>query len=355
MTTNRFLDLDALLEGAERDFVLEGKNEFFFPIRRKSGNADFYELLERELRGQEVVTVIEYRSVKEGWVKVSRPALLRMDEQALLRQRPHLAALRAEVGTWRKQFAALASDTAIREAYREVVQDPSLTRACFEVFAYLLDHRLEVRGLLPRQVQHANSTKLIGRESLLLRMFSIWRGESASWRQFFRYFELLDRPVEFRFFAPTCIYQRARLTNFNGLLSEDWIADYQFTSSAGTLIVENLETFYSEVAKSNERMILWGSGWKVALLRNFHHRLPRPLLYWGDIDKEGYEIYGHLKSFIADLQPLLMDRNTIESHVQFSVPRDKFFGPYRSAADLQQEYQDVCQRGLCIEQEKIRS
>src|SRR5206468_3268067 len=111
----------------------------------------------------------------------------------------------------------------------------------------------------------------------------------------------------------------AHLTTFNGLLSEDWAAEYQFDGPAGTLIVENLETFYSEVAKCKDRLVLWGSGWKAALLRTLHHRLPRPVLYWGDIDKEGYEIYGHLKSFILDLQPLLMDRKTIESHIPFSV------------------------------------
>lgn len=352
---NDLLDLESMLESAERDFLLEGKAEFLFPVRRKAGYQDFYEKLERELRNQKVVTIAEYRSVKEGWVRISRPSVLSMDCQTLIRERPHLAVLQREVGRWREEFAGLAADSVIRQAYREVVQNPALTRACFEVFTYLLNHRDEVRGLLPRQVQHSNSTKLIGKEALLLRMFSIWRGEPASWRQFFRYFELLDRPVEFRFFAPDCLYRQSRLTDFNGLLSEDWAADYQFDGLAGTLIVENLETFYSEAMKSNGRLILWGSGWKAALLRTFHGRLPRPILYWGDIDKEGYEIYGHLKSFIPDLRSILMDRTTIESYLQFSVPRDKFFGPFRSAADLQQEYQDVCQRGLCIEQEKIRS
>ena len=355
MTNSNLLDLDSMLESAERDFLLEGKTDFLFPVRRKFGFQDFYERLERELRAQETVTIAEYRSVKEGWVKVSRPSVLRMNSQELLRQRPHLAILQREVGRWREEFLGLAADSMIRQAYREVVLNPALTRACFEVFAYLLSHRAEVRGLLPRQVQHSNSTKLIGREALLLRMFSVWRRESASWSQFFRYFELLDRPVEFRFFAPNCLYRQSQLTDFNGLLSEDWAADYQFAGLAGTLIVENLETFYSEVVKRKDRLILWGGGWKAALLRAFHGRLPRPIHYWGDIDKEGYEIYGHLTSFIPDLRSILMDRITIENYQQFSVPRDKFFGPFRSAADLQQEYQDVCQRGLCIEQEKIRS
>jgi hypothetical protein len=355
MIKGDLLDWDGFLEIAQRELLLDGKTEFFLPIRRKAGCEDFYGRLELELRDNKLVTIIQYRSVKEGWAKVSRPSLLRMDRDSLIRERPHLSALQSEISKWRVEFVDLGVDSVIRQAYREAIQDPSLTRSCFEVFAYLLGHRSEIRGLLPRQVQHANSTKLIGRENLLLRIFSIWRSETASWNQFYRYFELLDRPVEFRFFAPRCLYRRAVLTDFNGLLSEDWASDYQFEGLTGTLIVENQETFYSEVTKRKDRLVLWGSGWKAALLRSFHQRLPRPIFYWGDIDKDGYEIYGHLKTFVPDLTPILMDHGTIAKHIQFSIPRDKYFGPYQSAADLQQEYQDVCQRGICIEQEKIRS
>ena len=349
------LDIGAILDGAEREFLLDGKQEFLFPVRRKPGCDDFYGKLEIELRNQGTLTIAEYRSVKEGWAKVSRPAVLRLDARALLSQRPYLTVLAQEIARWRDEFANLAVENVIRQAYKEVFYDPSLTRSCFEVLAFLIGHRNEIRGLLPRQVRHAHSTKLIGRESLLLRMFSIWRCEPATWNQFFKYFELLARPVEFRFFAPACRCQNAPLTAFNGLLSEDWERDYRFDGLASTLIVENLETFYAEAAKSKDKLILWGSGWKASRLKNIHHVLPRPLLYWGDIDKEGYEIYGHLKELIPDLEPFLMDSATVEAHARFSVNREKFFGPFRSAADLQAEYQDVCQRGLCIEQEKIRS
>lgn len=349
------LDIDVYLESAEHDLLVEGRSEFLYPVRRKSGLADFYERLESDLRNQDLLTVADYRVVKEGWAKISRPSLLRMDRATLVRHRPHLVLLEQEAAKWRREFHDLGADTVIRRAYKEVFKDPLLTRACFEVLSYLLQHRADVRGLLPRQVQHSNSTKLIGKESLLLRLFGIWRSEPATWKEFYRFFELEDRPAEFRFFAPRCLCQTYPLTAFNGILSKDSAPVYDFTGLAGTLIVENLETFHSEAAKSRDRLVIWGGGWKATLLRDIHARFPRPILYWGDIDKEGYEIFGNLKGSITDLQATLMDRATIDSYRHLAVKRDPYLGPFQSVTDLQDEYQDVCRSGLCIEQEKIHA
>ncbi|NJL24045.1 MAG: hypothetical protein HC902_01905 [Calothrix sp. SM1_5_4] len=163
----------------------------------------------------------------------------------------------------------------------------------------------------------------------------------------------MERPVEFRFYAPICVYMGTRLTDFHSVLSQDLAERYAFTELAGTLIVENLETFHVEAAGSRDRLVLWGGGWKAVLLRSLECVLPRPILYWGDIDKEGYEIYGQLKSFVTDISPTLMDRPTIEGHLDFAIQKEPFFGPFRSAYELQAEYQEISQRGICIEQEKI--
>jgi len=347
------LPLESYLESAERDFLIRGKSEFFFPVRRKAGYGNFYELLEKELRSQNLLTVADYRTVKEGWAKVPRPSLLKMDRESLIRHRPHLLAMESEISRWRSEFGALAFETLLQESYKETVANPPLTRACFEVFSHLLRNRDSIRGLLPRQIQHSNSTKLIGREPLLLRIFGVWRGEGATWREFFRFFEIADKPVEFRFFAPRCLCQKAPLTRLHGILAADWAEDYDFGGLSGTLIVENLETFHAETARQHDWFVLWGCGWKASAIRNMHNRFPRPILYWGDIDKEGYEIYGYLKGFISDLIPTLMNRSTIERYENLAVNQEPFLGPFRSAADLQEEYQYVCERGLCIEQEKI--
>ncbi len=350
---NRVLDLEDYLDKAERDYLLEGSSEFFFPIRKKASFPDFYAQLEYELRAQDILSVNEYRSVKEGYTKVSRPAMLKLSLDGVLKCRPHLQALAREVATWRIDFANLNAEAALRTGYRDLTAFPSLTRSCFEVLKYLIGHREQIRGLLARQVQHSESSKLIGREQLLLRLFGFWRGESATWKQFYRHFELLERPTEFRFYAPNCQYLKSTLSDFHGVLNPDWANRFNFDSNHGTLIVENLETFYSEASKSQNYLVIWGSGWKAVLLRSIQGILPPPILYWGDIDKEGYEIYGALKAYLPKLQPTLMDRQTMERHLNQSTPKEVFWGPYQSAGDLQVEYHDVCQRGICIEQEKI--
>src|SRR6185437_8564195 len=185
------------------------------------------------------------------------------------------------------------------------------------------------------------------------KIFSVWFGQPASWTDFYRHFALLERPTEFRFYAPAARVQGSEVRNFHGVIAEDWQGDFDFGALMGTLIVENFETFLAEAQVSRDRLILWGAGWRAASLRGLQARCPRPILYWGDLDKEGYEIYGFLKSFIADLTPTLMDRRTLERYRHLAITKEKFFGPFRSAADLQSEYQEVSRLGLAIEQEKI--
>jgi hypothetical protein len=340
---------------AEREFLLDNSTESVFPIRRKPDWPNFYQQLENELTDQTVVAVNGYRTVKEKWVRVSRPSRMRITNESLLRERPHLRALASEIGRWRNEFTDLPIDELLRTTFKDALADPALTRSCLEVLTYLLSHRTEVEGLLPRQVQHSSSTKLICIEPLLLRVFSLWRREPAGWGEFLRFFGLADKPVEFRFFTTSCRCQGHVLMSFHGIVSTETIREYDFSSLSETLIVENLQTFHAEVAAGqNDRMIIWGGGWKAAVLRRMHERLPRPIRYWGDIDKEGYEIFGHLKSAIPDLQPINMDQQTMLNHLRFAIHRDKFFGPFRDVHELQGIYQEVCQQGLCIEQEKIR-
>lgn len=349
-------DLTSMLDSAERAFVVDAASESLFPVRRRTGVADFYKILEVELQSQDLLSVAQFRSVKEGYARVSRPAVLRLSSESLLKARPHLSLLAKQVAQWRQTFGEFGVDRALKAFYWEMVASPSLTTSCLEVLFYLDRHRDEIRGLLPRQVKHSESTKLIGREPLLLRLFNLWKNpDGGSWKDFVRHFELTPRPVEFRFYAPICRYEGARLKSFHGVLSAGNFECYDFTENRGTLIVENIDTFFFEASKSVDRLVLWGGGWKVTLLKSLQSRFPRPILYWGDIDKEGYEIYGHLCSHIPDLIPTLMDQNTIAHHLDFSIPKEVFMGPFREIPGLQEEYEMVCREGLLIEQEKVHS
>jgi hypothetical protein len=234
------LDVSAYLDQAERDFLISGKVEFVYPVRRGTGDTKFYEELDRELRGQDIIRVHSLREVKEAFTWISRPAALTVDLATLLKKRPHLSLWRGEIETLTQTFDFLDVRAFLESQGAEVISDLVLLRSCLEVLSYLVNHREKVTGLLPRQLPHGQSTKLIGRENLLLRLFSFWREGSATWRDFYVYFELLDKPLEFRFFAPLCTCQNHSLTQFHGLLAKDWASDYEFSKLGGSLIVENL-------------------------------------------------------------------------------------------------------------------
>jgi hypothetical protein len=120
-----------------------------------------------------------------------------------------------------------------------------------------------------------------------------------------------------------------------------------------TLIVENLETFYALTPKIKQSLLIWGGGWRLALIRGLLDKLPRPLYYWGDIDKEGYEIYGYLKNQVPEVQSLFMDRKTLRKYASLHRKRDLFEGPFRNLYELQDVYEFVCREGLQVEQEKL--
>lgn len=352
----RLLDFEELLNRAERAYLFEDKTLFEFPVRKKAGLPNFYELLDRELQQTQSlyeIKVLDYRVVKEGFARVSRPAALGFDAGVLLRHRPHLKLLKQEFEKWQTEFRAVPVKEFVRQNVPEALENPALTRACLEVFEYLVLNRSEIVGLLPRQIPHGQSTKLIGRSPVLLRLFSFWRGEPSTWPIFFEVFNLLDKPVEFRFYAPECTYQGQRLLRFHGVLAAKWASDYRFSALKGTLVIENFESFLGALPLARESLMIWGGGWRAAQLKELLGRFPKPLVYWGDIDKEGYEIFGYLKQRYPDLIPLFMDSETIAKYRRLTQKKERYFGPYREVAGLQATYERVCEEGIQIEQEQL--
>lgn len=344
---------DYLLASAAQDYVLNGKEQFIFPVRRKGSDPDFYTRFEREIRAQKIFKVNSYRTIKEGYARVSRPASLLLELDTLLVLQPHLRLLRRELESLHAQFKLVNVKGFARANAREVLANIVLFRSCLEVMQYLLDHLPEVLGLLPRQIAHGQSSKLIGKEALLLKLFSAFRGELARWRDFYAYFGLLDRPAEFRFFAPVCTCQGHMLKSYHGLLAREWADGYSFAGLKGTLIVENFDSFLASAAESRESLIIWGGGWKAVQLAALFSKLPRPIFYWGDLDKEGYEIFGYLKNLCREIEPVLMDKQIVQKYEKLHQQKEVFLGPFRLVHGLQEVYEFVCRKGIQIEQEQI--
>ena len=351
--TDPSLYLEAWLDQAQKHYLLGNSEPYVINLRQRKGVADFYQQVEVFLRDHSHIKVVNFRRVKEGQVYVSRPCELQVDWNCLLYYCPHLKLLRKEVSEWLQTLAELHLPDFFVEYYADCVREPATTRACLQVFKHLLARDNRSPWMLPRQLPHAESTKLVGKENLLLKLFTHWRGEPGTWTDFFKRFRLLRRQVEFRLFAPQCRFQGHSLTNFHGLIARDWYQQFEFSDLTKTLIIENLQSFESLTVHSKNTLLIWGSGWKVSQLLEFHHMLPRPLYYWGDIDKEGYEIFGYLADKIVDIQPLLMDQAIFDKYQHLSVKKEPFYGPFKIIPQLQQVYETVCRAGKMIEQEKI--
>jgi hypothetical protein len=345
--------MELWLDQAQRCYLLSDEPYCVVPLRRKKGMKDFYEKLERFLRYHPLIRVRSYREVREGRVWISRPKELAIDWACLLNYRPHLEMLRKELQDWRQATGEFGLEEFVNDHYLECIRDPAITKSCIQVFKHLVQRPEDSKWSLPRQIPHSESTKLVGKEGLLLKIFSYWRGEESQWTDFFNRFRILRRTADFRIFAPRCKLQSFPIINFHGLMAQDWASEFSFEGLKQTLIVENHQTFHLLSVEAKDTLLISGGGWKVSQLTPFHKILPRPLYYWGDIDKEGYEIFGFLRERIAGLTPLLMDEATVSKYQNLSTSKEPFYGPFKQIPDLQTSYELVCKEGRMLEQEKL--
>jgi hypothetical protein len=168
-------------------------------------------------------------------------------------------------------------------------------------------------------------------------------------------YQAMYQPLLARKFRRLADKRQAAIHKYMWSDTEQFFMDYDFTCLQGTLIIENHESFYRSLKNSKNTLIIWGSGWKASRLKHLHSLFPKPIFYWGDLDKEGYEIYGYIKKFIPDLNSIFMDLITLNAHPHLSQKKTKFFGPYRQVYELQKAYEWVCSHGLQIEQEQLPS
>lgn len=80
------------------------------------------------------------------------------------------------------------------------------------------------------------------------------------------------------------------------------------------LVVENKTTLYTTLTlpKMEGTIAIFGSGYSVFNLKNTHWFSNVELLYWGDIDVQGFEILSQFRSYFSHAQSILMDRTTFE-------------------------------------------
>ena len=65
---------------------------------------------------------------------------------------------------------------------------------------------------------------------------------------------------------------------------------------------------------------IWGSGFRVGLLKDADWLHDLDLYYWGDIDAHGLQILSQLRGYFPRVRPLLMDRTTFDAFPEYQVP-----------------------------------
>lgn len=80
------------------------------------------------------------------------------------------------------------------------------------------------------------------------------------------------------------------------------------------IVFENKTTFYTALTlpKMDNTIALFGSGFSVSNLKNVYWFANKELLYWGDIDAQGFEILSQFRGYFHHTKSILMDKRTFD-------------------------------------------
>lgn len=134
------------------------------------------------------------------------------------------------------------------------------------------------------------------------------------------------------------------------------ISDFERRNLQGYrfIITENLMNFRTLPDLSNS-FALWGKGFNVAILKDVEWLNDCQIIYWGDLDAQGFQILSQLRSYFYEINSVMMDRETFDTFQEFAVP-----GTVCKVANLSyltpEEYDlfvDLSNQTIRLEQEKI--
>lgn len=125
---------------------------------------------------------------------------------------------------------------------------------------------------------------------------------------------------------------------------------------AAVVMVENLETFLSLPTRPGV-VVAWGAGYRAVDIVRAPFFTRAPLLYWGDLDLDGYKILDAVRRQVPGTRSVLMDRQSVERWRDLGVAdrdfRMEFLDQLRESELAGLEALTAAGQ-LRIEQERIR-
>lgn len=125
------------------------------------------------------------------------------------------------------------------------------------------------------------------------------------------------------------------------------------------LVVENKTTLYTTTTfltlpKMDKTIAIFGSGYSVANLKNVKWLKNIELLYWGDIDVQGFEILSQFKGYFQHTKSVLMDLVTFEKFFEHDLGTPTNISTILNLTKGEQDLYDILKtNNWRLEQEKI--
>jgi len=122
-------------------------------------------------------------------------------------------------------------------------------------------------------------------------------------------------------FRPKPTYTRLRLLNpqpaFPKDLSEITLRSEELAALelvADTVFVIENEITYLAFPSVPNSIVIFGSGFSLAAMRDIPWMDSREIVYWGDIDTHGFDILHRLRARFESVQSIMMDHQTLLAH-----------------------------------------
>ena len=122
------------------------------------------------------------------------------------------------------------------------------------------------------------------------------------------------------------------------------------------IVVENLQTLLA-LPQADGVAAIHSSGYAAKSLSSIEWLRQSPLLYWGDLDVDGFQILAMIRQALPQTTSVLMDRATLKEHLDLSGP-DRKDAPRTVPEHLTGVERDACAAladygGVRLEQERI--
>lgn len=118
-------------------------------------------------------------------------------------------------------------------------------------------------------------------------------------------------------------------------------------------VVENKVNFLTFPPVANS-IVIWGRGYGVAPIKDSELLKNIDLIYWGDLDAQGFEILSQFRSYFAHVKSMLMDKATFDYY--FEKERgtpSKISVKLNLTTEEEELYQYIKVNNYRLEQEKI--